>query len=328
MRYEPTGFDEMLAPGAEPRGCYAEFLARLERIGVDELKVRQQAAELQLQNAGITFNVYGHGDGIEKVWPFDVMPRIIDGGEWQRVEEGLRQRVTALNLFIDDIYNHQQILEDGVVPKELILTSDSYLEQMRGFSPPQGVWCHISGVDLVRHKDGQFYVLEDNLRCPSGVSYVLENREIMKRTFPKVFGGSSIAPVEEYADRLLATLNACAPVHTLRPLAVVMTPGVYNSAYFEHTFLAQQMGVELVQGNDLVVIDDTVHMRTTQGLQRVDVVYRRIDDDFLDPESFRRDSCLGVPGIMRAYRAGNVTIANAPGAGYFFNRDFWAFLEI
>jgi uncharacterized circularly permuted ATP-grasp superfamily protein len=244
-----------------------------------------------------------------------LLPRIIDQAEWNRIDAGLKQRIQALNLFVDDLYNEQQILRDKVVPSELILDAPTFRKQMAGISPPQKTWCHISGVDLVRDSDGTVYVLEDNLRCPSGVSYVLENREIMKRAFPKLFEGMSIAPIEAYPEQLLKTLLDCAPPHADNPTAVVLTPGIYNSAYFEHTFLAQQMGVELVQGTDLTVVDKFVYMMTTHGLQQVDVIYRRIDDDFLDPECFRKDSCLGVPGLMEAYRAGNVTLANAPGTG-------------
>lgn len=315
MWYQPAGYDETFNSQGLPRPVCHDFLERIETLGLEQLAVHQNAAELQLRNAGITFNVYGHEEGVEKVWPFDVMPRVIDANEWCDIDKGLRQRVTALNLFIDDIYNDQNILNDGIVPKDLILSADTYRPEMQGFSPTHKAWCHISGVDLVRNDDGKVYVLEDNLRCPSGVSYVLENREVMKRSFAKVFEGVTIAPIEEYPERLLQTLLSCAPKHVENPRAVVLTPGTYNSAYFEHTFLAQQMGVELVQGCDLVVMDDIVYMRTTKGLQRIDVIYRRIDDDFLDPECFREDSCIGVAGLMRAYRAGNVTLANAPGTG-------------
>lgn len=326
LNYQANGFDETFDVGGMPRAACQEFFTRVQLIGIDELSRRQQAADLQLRNAGITFNVYGHEDGVEKVWPFDIMPRVVNGDEWDRIEAGLRQRVTALNLFIDDVYNDQRIVADGVLPEYLLQTSSTYRPEMRGFSPIHQAWCHISGVDLVRDRDGRVYVLEDNLRCPSGVSYVLENREVMKRSFSQVFHGVSIAPVEEYPEQLLQTLLTCAPPNGHEPLAVVLTPGVYNSAYFEHTFLAQQMGVELVQGSDLVVVDDIVWMRTTQGLRRVDVIYRRIDDDFLDPEVFRADSCLGVAGLMRAYRAGNVTIANAPGTGVADDKAVYAYV--
>ena len=324
--YVPVAFDEMFADDGEARDACRGFVERLQEVPVEELRNRQLAAEVHLQNMGITFNVYGHEAGTEKVWPFDVLPRIIKGDEWERVEAGLRQRVTALNLFIDDVYNAQRILDEGIVPRDLIETASSYRPELRGFSPPHKAWCHVSGVDLVRDRDGQFYVLEDNLRCPSGVSYVLENREIMKRTFSTVFLGMAVQQVEQYPERLLQTLLDCAPEHCPSPMAVVLTPGVFNSAYFEHTFLAQQMGVELVQGVDLVVIDDIVYMRTTRGLQRVDVIYRRIDDDFLDPECFREDSVLGVPGLMRACRAGNVTLANAPGTGVADDKAVYAYV--
>jgi uncharacterized circularly permuted ATP-grasp superfamily protein len=326
MSYIPVGYDEMYSGEGTPRLACKEFVSRLQEIPDAELRDRQQAAELNLSNMGITFNVYGHEDGTEKVWPFDLLPRIIDFEEWQRVEQGLKQRIHALNLFVEDIYNEQKILGDGVVPRELILSAKTYRQQMAGFRPTQNVWCHISGVDLVRHQDGTIYVLEDNLRCPSGVSYVLENREVMKRAFAKVFEGMCVAPVEEYPEQLLQRLLECAPPHAASPTAVVLTPGVYNSAYFEHTFLAQQMGVELVQGSDLVVDDGYVYMQTTKGVKRVDVIYRRIDDDFLDPNCFREDSCLGVPGLIDAYRRGNVTLANAPGTGVADDKAVYAYV--
>ncbi len=326
MDYKPTGFDEMFASEGEPRGVCREFVERLQRIPDHELRARQTAAELNLHNMGITFNVYGHEDGTEKVWPFDLLPRIIDESEWSRVEAGLKQRIHALNLFVGDIYNEQRILKEGVVPAEMIQSAATFRSQMAGIQPAQGVWCHISGVDLVRDKDGTIYVLEDNLRCPSGVSYVLENREIMKRAFARVFEGMSIAPIEEYPEQLLQILLECAPERAVSPTAVVLTPGIYNSAYFEHTFLAQQMGVELVQGSDLIVEDGYVYMKTTQGPERVDVIYRRIDDDFLDPACFREDSTLGVEGLMDAFRRGNVTLANAPGTGVADDKAIYAYV--
>jgi len=326
MHRSMSAYDEMfLGPGV-PRPVCAQFVDRLAAIPAEELHRRQQAAEHDLANMGITFNVYGHEDGAEKVWPFDIVPRIIDGAEWARIEAGLKQRVEALNLFLGDIYNEQRILQDKAIPPELIESAQTLRPQMRGFRPPAGVWCHISGVDLVRDGDGSIYVLEDNLRCPSGVSYVIENREIMKRTFAQIFEGMSVVPVEEYPEQLLAMLLQCAPQRAEHPTAVVLTPGIYNSAYFEHTFLAQQMGVELVQGTDLTVKDNFVYMRTTQGLQRVDVIYRRIDDDFLDPKHFRSDSCLGVAGLLDAYRAGNVTLANAPGTGVADDKAVYAYV--
>ncbi len=311
----PECYDETFADTGVPHPSCTPFSKRLQEFSDEELLKRQQAAELLLQNLGITFTVYGHDEGTEKIWPFDLLPRIIDGQQWQQIEKGLKQRVQALNLFIDDLYNDQKIIRDGVVPADLVLSSKTYREQMVGFHPPQSAWCHISGVDLVRGGDGQFYVLEDNLRCPSGVSYVLENREVLKRTLASLFQGMDVIPVDDYPEQLLHTLLSCAPEQVDSPTAVLLTPGIYNSAYFEHTFLAQKMGIELVQGSDLVVVDDHVFMSTTRGLKRVDVIYRRIDDDFLDPKHFNPDSVLGVKGLMDVYRAGNVTIANAPGTG-------------
>lgn len=324
--YQSSSFDEIFESTGSSRACAETFVRRLSSFDLKQLRKYKSAADLAFRNMGITFNVYGHGDGTEKIWPFDVVPRIIPGDEWQRIEAGLRQRVEALNLFIDDVYNDEHILNDGVVPRELLESAKTVRPQMKGFSPPSKVWCHISGVDLVRDAEGTLYVLEDNLRCPSGVSYVIENREIMKRTFPTVFDGMSVAAVEEYPEQLLQTLLQTAPRQSSNPTAVLLTPGVYNSAYFEHTFLALQMGVELVQGSDLVVEDHCVFMRTTQGLRKVDVIYRRIDDDFLDPLCFREDSCLGVPGLMDAYRAGNVTLANAPGTGVADDKAVYAYV--
>jgi uncharacterized circularly permuted ATP-grasp superfamily protein len=288
---------------------------RLDKLSTERLCKRQKIAEDRLREKGITFAVYGHADGTEKVWPFDVVPRPISTPEWTHLEAGLKQRIRALNLFLDDIYSEQKIIQDRIVPEELILSAKTYRPQLQGFRPPKGVWTHVTGTDLIRHSDGVVYVLEDNLRCPSGVSYVLENRELMKHVLPEVFLGSSIAPVEDYGERLLAVLQQTAPKEVADPTAVLLTPGMYNSAYFEHCFLAQQMGIELVCGSDLVVENGCVHMLTTRGLERVDVIYRRIDDDFLDPDCFRADSALGVPGLMEVYRAGRVTLANAPGTG-------------
>ena len=319
-------FDEMFASDGHPRASGEQFVERLKSLSEGSLQQRQRAAEMNLQNMGITFNVYGHQAGTEKVWPFDLLPRIIDAGEWLKVEQGLRQRIHALNLFVEDIYNGQRILKDNAIPRDIVLSSKNLREACMGVSPPLGVWCHITGVDLIRDRDGQLYVLEDNLRCPSGVSYVLENRELMKRTFAPVFHGMSVSPIEDYPEQLLKTLLDCAPKHVSSPVAVVLTPGSYNSAYFEHTFLAQQMGVELVQGSDLLVENDRVFMQTTQGLQQVDVIYRRIDDDYLDPSSFRSDSMLGCRKLMDAYRAGNVALANAPGTGVADDKAVYAYV--
>ncbi len=325
--YDPaTFFDETFDGGGQPRPVCTEFVRRLWSFQDGELARRQHAAEMNLHDLGITFAVYGHEAGVEKVWPCDLVPRIIEAQEWSYIERGLVQRVRALNLFLNDIYNEQKILKDKIIPRELLLEAPTFRRQCIGLRPPQGVWCHISGVDLVRDRDGCIYVLEDNLRCPSGVSYVLENREVMKRTFPHVFQGMSVEPIEDYPERLLSTLLDCAPPGVTHPTAVVLTPGIYNSAYFEHTFLAQQMGVELVQGSDLVVENGYVWARTTRGLQRVDVIYRRINDDFLDPVSFNPDSCLGVPHLMEVYLAGRVTLANAPGAGVADDKAVYAYV--
>ena len=307
-------FDELLTSEGTPR--HPALSDGLASLSSEMLAERQRHAEEELLEKGITFAVYGHNDGNEKVWPFDVVPRPIAWDEWLIIESGLKQRIRALNLFLDDVYGDGKIMKDGVVPEELVKTAKTYRPECQGFRPPGGVWTHVVGTDLVRNHDGTMYVLEDNLRCPSGVSYVLENREIMKRVLPEVFYGSIIASIEDYPERLLETLLKTAPPHISAPTAVVLTPGVCNSAYFEHSFLAQQMGVELVNGTDLFVDDeDMVWMKTTRGPQRVDVIYRRIDDDFIDPEVFRADSMLGVRGLMRAYRSGNVTLANAPGTG-------------
>src|SRR5262249_23205453 len=291
-----------------------------------ELLERQQAAERALLQGGITFNVYGDGAATERIFPFDVIPRIIEAAEWDRLEKGLKQRVYALNLFLDDIYHKQQILKDKIIPEEIVRSARSFREQCVGLNPPRGIWCHITGTDLVRDRDGQIYVLEDNLRCPSGVSYVLENRRVMKRTFPQVFEASRVRPVDEYPSRLLDMLQSLADPALDSPTVAVLTPGIYNSAYFEHSFLAQQMGVELVEGRDLIVADGRVLMRTTKGFERVDVLYRRIDDDFLDPQVFRSDSLLGVPGLMEVYKNGRVALANAPGTGIADDKCIYAYV--
>jgi len=326
--YQTKGFyDEIFEHDGRPRP-YAESLARrLMSLSDGELSRRQKAADLALLNMGITFNVYGHDAGTEKVWPFDIVPRIIPAKEWDRIERGLKQRIHALNLFIDDLYGDRKILRDGVVPEWLIASGKCLLDRCRGLKPPRNIWCHITGTDLVRDSDGEMYVLEDNLRCPSGVSYVLENREVMKRTFPQVFDGLSILPVEDYPEQLLSMLQYIAAPNIENPTVVVLTPGRYNSAYFEHCFLAQRMGVELVQGSDLVVADGYVSMRTTQGLKRVDVIYRRIDDEFLDPNTFNPESVLGVPGLIDVYRAGRVALANAPGTGIADDKAVYAYVE-
>jgi uncharacterized circularly permuted ATP-grasp superfamily protein len=308
--------DEMLADDGTPRPVAAELMSLLDRLGHDELVDRQHLAELDILTMGITFTVYSDGANIDRAWPFDIIPRIISGREWSTIERGLVQRLVALNRFIDDVYNDRAIIRDGVFPADLLDESVNFRPQCRGVHPKYGVWAHISGSDLVRDDDGQMYVLEDNLRVPSGVSYVLENRAVAKRTFAEVFQRQSIRPVDAYTDELNKLLSSIAPDGVANPQIVVLTPGIFNSAYFEHSFLAQRMGAELVEGADLVVgDDDCVYMRTIAGLERVHVIYRRIDDLFLDPEAFRPDSMLGVPGLMRAWKAGTVGIANAPGAG-------------
>lgn len=330
MRFEAYScdgfYDELFTSEGAPREQAKLLVQRIEALTDGELQRRQKAAEQMLMNLGITFNVYGSDAGTERVFPFDLVPRIITADEWQFLERGLKQRIRALNLFIGDIYGEQRILKDEIVPRELILSATTFRENCIGLRPPRDIWCHVTGTDLVRDRDGVFYVLEDNLRCPSGVSYVLENREVMKRTLPQVFEGLRIVPVEDYPERLLAMLLSIAPPHATDPTVVVLTPGVFNSAYFEHSFLAQQMGVELVEGSDLVVVDEQVFMRTTNGLAQVDVIYRRIDDDFLDPLAFRPDSVLGVPGLMDAYRAGNVALANAPGTGVADDKAVYAYV--
>ena len=308
--------DELLGPDGQPRPAAAELLRMLSSLESGALQERQRAAEAEILTMGITFTVYSDGEDIDRAWPFDVVPRIIDGAEWDSVSAGLAQRLRALNLFIDDIYNDRRIIADGVLPEDLLNDSVNLRDQCRGMRPPNGVWAHISGSDLVRHADGDLYVLEDNLRVPSGVSYMLENRAVAKRTFPGLFKRQSIRPVDSYTDELNRLLRSVAPDGVTDPQIAVLTPGVFNSAYFEHSFLAQRMGAELVEGIDLTVGDDgRVYMRTIDGLERVDVIYRRVDDLFLDPEVFRPDSLIGVPGLMRAWREGHVTIVNAPGAG-------------
>jgi len=325
--YNTEGFfDEMFLPDSRPRAGAVVLQQRIDSLSDGELFRRQQAAERALLRMGITFNVYGDSAGTEKIFPFDIIPRIIEAKEWEQLERGLKQRVYALNLFIHDLYHEQKILKDKIIPEEIIRSAKSFRTACIGLNPPRGVWCHITGTDLVRDRDGQIYVLEDNLRCPSGVSYVLENRQIMKRTLPMVFGASRVRPVDDYPGHLLGMLQYLSPDYLPSPTVAVLTPGIYNSAYFEHSFLAQQMGVELVEGRDLVVADGLVQMRTTKGLQRIDVLYRRLDDDFLDPLAFRPDSLLGVPGLMEVYQAGRVALANAPGTGIADDKVVYAYV--
>ncbi|HUR32502.1 MAG TPA: circularly permuted type 2 ATP-grasp protein [Vicinamibacterales bacterium] len=326
--YDTDGFyDEMFDGSGAPRPEAQLLLDTIGSLGDGQLQRCQQAAERILVQLGITFNVYGEAAGTERPFPFDLVPRIVRADEWSWLERGLKQRIHALNAFINDIYHDQKILKDHVIPEEVVKTAVSFRPQCVGVNPPKGVWCHITGTDLVRHGDGQIYVLEDNLRVPSGASYMLENRDLMKRTFPQVFEGLQVRPVVEYPSLLLGTLESMAPADvTVKPVVVLLTPGMYNSAYFEHSYLAQKMGIPLVEGRDLVVEDNTVYMRTTKGLRRVHVIYRRIDDDFLDPETFRPDSMLGVPGLVRSYRAGRVALANAPGNGVADDKVMYAYV--
>jgi uncharacterized circularly permuted ATP-grasp superfamily protein len=326
--YQTEGFhDEMFHSDGSARPEARLLLETVESLEEGQLLRSQRAAEHLLLQLGITFNVYGDSAGTERIFPFDLIPRIVRGREWAWIERGLKQRIFALNSFIDDIYHGQKILKDKVIPEEVILSAACFRPQCAGLNPPLGVWCHISGTDLVRHGDGQIYVLEDNLRVPSGVSYLLENRDLMKRTFPQVFEGLRVRPVDNYPSKLLEMLESISPrAGSEKPTVVLLTPGMYNSAYFEHSFLAQKMGVQLVEGRDLVVADGSVWMRTTKGLRKVDVIYRRIDDDFLDPEAFRKDSLLGVPGLVDAYRAGKVALANAPGNGVADDKVVYAYV--
>lgn len=312
--YNAEGFyDEYFKSEGLVRDYARDLVTGIDSLSKKELKEKQKAAELAFFNMGITFTVTGEESGVERIFPFDMLPRIIDHKEWISTERGLKQRIHALNLFIDDIYNEQRILKDKIIPREIIESGSSFIPQCKGLHPPKNIWAHITGTDLVRAADGEIYVLEDNLRCPSGVSYVLENRLIMKRIFPKLFDSMSVSHVDDYPSKLLETL--CHVSHVENPTVVLLTPGIYNSAYFEHSFLAQQMGIQVVEGRDLVSENDYVYMRTTDGLEKVDVIYRRIDDLFLDPLVFRKDSMLGVPGLMQAYIKGNVSLVNAPGTG-------------
>jgi uncharacterized circularly permuted ATP-grasp superfamily protein len=327
--YQSKGlFDEMIGDKGQPRPV-AKALARyLETLESRELQHLQASADLTIKEMGITFTVYNEAEGsIDRQWPFDIIPRVMSKREWERIDAGLKQRVRALNMFIDDIYHKQRIVKDKVFPGELLKKSKNFRKQCVGMNPAFGVWAHICGSDLVRHSDGQVYVLEDNLRVPSGVSYLLENRQVIKRVFADLFGDYSIMPVDDYPSQLFDTLAALSPRPADYPQVVVMTPGIYNSAYFEHCYLAQQMGCELVEGRDLVVADDDcVYMKTIAGLTRIDVIYRRVDDLFLDPEVFNPDSALGVPGLMRAWTKGKVALANAPGAGVADDKVVYAFV--
>ena len=311
---DPRTWDEMYSFDAV-RQQYEGVVGFLQQMSVEELNRKEELAKRLFMSQGITFTVYSSGEGIEKIFPFDIIPRIITAAEWRYIEAGIRQRLKALNLFLKDVYNNQFILKDGIVPAEMIYSCPHFLREMHGFPVPHDIYVHIAGIDLIRDQDGTFYILEDNLRTPSGVSYMLENREITKRIFPDLIPKNNVRTVTEYPDILHRNLVSLSPRQTLHPTIVLLTPGIYNSAYFEHTTLARMMGVELVEGRDLVVDNHKVYMKTTAGLQLVDVIYRRVDDHYLDPLVFHPDSMLGVAGIMSAYRKGNVAIVNAVGNG-------------
>jgi len=319
-------YDEMRDGDGSVRPHYRAFSDWLERTKREQIAQKREEAERAFHRIGITFAVYGEDSGTERLIPFDIVPRIIPAAEWRTLERGLKQRVHALNLFLHDIYHDRNILEAGIVPAERVLSNSHYRREMHGVDVPGGIYAHIAGVDLVRADQGAYYVLEDNLRVPSGVSYMLENRRMMMRLFPELFASQSIKPVEHYPDLLLENLRGVAPAGEERPEVAVLTPGAYNSAYFEHAFLAQQMGVELVEGQDLFVQNDTLYARTTRGPKRIHVLYRRVDDDFLDPKAFRPDSMLGVAGLFAAYRAGRVTLANAIGTGVADDKSIYPYV--
>jgi uncharacterized circularly permuted ATP-grasp superfamily protein len=310
-----AAYDEMLVAGRQPRPEYARLYRRLSDLPRSEMRRRHDTAQRSFRDHGITFTVYQDDRGIENIIPFDLVPRIITARAWQRLEAGLRQRVQALNLFLEDIYGARRILRDRGIPSDVVLSSQLFRRELCGFPFPHGVHCHIAGIDLIRDEKGEFRVLEDNLRTPSGVSYMLANRQVLKRVFPELFAGYRVRPVDGYSHQLLMNLRWLAYPQVEDPVVAILTPGIYNSAYFEHVYLAKQMGVELVEGSDLMVDKDRVFMRTTGGLRQVDVIYRRVDDDWLDPVQGRADSVLGTPGLLNAYRAGGVILANAPGNG-------------
>ena len=319
-------YDEMYFPNHTPRAHYAPYATWLAQEPPERLERKRAEADAVFHRLGITFAVYGDVEGGERLIPYDPLPRILPAADWQRLEAGLKQRIRALNAFLADIYGEQAIVKAGVIPPEQVFANSQYRPEMQGFLPPGGVYAHIAGIDIVRADEGRFYVLEDNLRVPSGVSYMLEDRRMSMRLFPELFSRYRVAPVEHYPDRLLDTLRSLAPEEVTQPTVVVLTPGQFNSAYFEHAYLSRQMGAELVEGRDLFVQDDQVFMRTTQGPRRVDVIYRRVDDDFLDPLVFRPDSALGVPGLFAAYQAGGVVLANAPGTGIADDKSIYPYV--
>lgn len=317
-------FDEMFDSEGKIRPHYEEYFQYLNKASPKKMNQLQHSANKAQKAMGMTFNVYHDNQGLEKILHLDIVPRIISNSEWKKLEAGLKQRIHALNLFLQDIYNDQKILKDGIVPSELILGSSDFLKPCMGLTPPKGIWCHITGTDLIRDKNGEYYILEDNLRCPSGVSYMLESREIIKRAYPQLFNDEGVMPVSDYPAKLLKMLQFLSDKP--KPVVGVLTPGIYNSAYFEHSYLALQMGVELVNGVDLIVKDKVVYMQTTKGLEQIDVLYRRIDDSFLDPLTFKPESMLGIPGIFEAYKAGNIAFANAPGTGVADDKAVYAYV--
>jgi uncharacterized circularly permuted ATP-grasp superfamily protein len=323
--YNTEGFfDEMFTSDGQIRSGYTFFKDRVEQLSKEEFMRRQISAERALMAMGITFNVYSENEGTERIMPVDIIPRIVSAKEWEKMEKGLTQRITSLNLFLADIYSDQKIIKDGIIPKEVIYSSKNFLEPCMGIKPPKNIWIHITGTDLIRGNDGEYMVLEDNLRCPSGVSYMMENRELLKQTFPEVVAKTQIRPIADYPHKLLQMLRFISD--RPEPTVVVLTPGIYNSAYFEHSYLAQQMGVELVDARDLVVHEGYVKMRTTKGFKIVDVIYRRIDDTFLDPKTFNPDSLIGIPGIFDVYKKGKVALANAPGTGVADDKVIYAYV--
>jgi len=319
-------FDEMFTHEGSIRPHYAALLRMISGLPREELQRRKHSADVSFLMQGITFTVYGREEGTERIFPYDLIPRLVTGEEWDVIERGLTQRITALNLFLHDVYHEGKILAQGVIPREIVYSCQHFRRQMRGLQVPRNVYVAVAGTDLLRLKTGEYVVLEDNLRVPSGVSYMLTNRRIMKRTLPHLFHSYGVRPIEHYTQALLSTLRSIAPEGRPEPSIVLLTPGVYNSAYFEHTYLARQMGIELVEGRDLVIHDNVVYMRTTGGLKRVDVIYRRVDDDFIDPLAFRTDSILGAAGLFNAYRAGNVTLANAFGTGVADDKALYAYV--
>ncbi len=328
MNWAPatTGYDEVFEADGRPRSHYAPLISIMDSLTPEDVERRERLQKLALMNQGITFTVYGEKEGLERIFPFDFVPRIIPAGEWKTIQDGLVQRITTLNLFLLDVYHEQRCLKDRVVPPELVLSRKEFKRELLGLTPPRKVFTHVVGTDLIRSETGEYLVLEDNCRCPSGVSYVLENRALLNRVFPEFFASYPVRPVKEYPTLLLDALRFVAPRPSQSPVVVVLSPGIHNSAYFEHSFLAREMGVPLVEGRDLLVEGNHVFMRRTHGKRQIDVIYRRIDDEFLDPLTFRRDSLLGVPGLVNVYREGNVALANAPGAGVADDKAVYAFM--